>query len=228
MGRFLIAQADAGGAAEVRWDDRRHTIAATGEAGHPARLAPSPVLSAAEDQVRGAEITIIAPSTRVESDLLAVRLLLAEPDLEPPVKGAPEILLVGNALPVSGTQDEQVVRLAMLANAGAMDTVALKPQQVEPAERFLRVHAELVQVDPVDGTDMPAEFAKTASRVKSLLVGSDLKQAFTQLYRLQKGLAKSESVGRPEWLCYLALAHVLAGVGGPVADDVMTAAWQQI
>ena len=228
MGRFLVATADPGGAAEVPWDDRRRTIVTAGHAGELVRLAPSSLLSAAEERVRGAELTVVAPSTRVESDLLALRLLLAEPDIEPPVKSAPEILLVGNTLPVKEEVDDGVLRLAMLVNAGALDTVALKPQQIEPAERFLRAHAALSRIDPVAGSTVAPDVGKTASRVKSLLGALDLKQAFTHLYRMQKGLTKSENVGQPDLLCYLALAHVLAGVSGPYDEETLTATWQQI
>lgn len=59
------------------------------------------------------------------------------------------------------------------------------------------------------------------AKTKNLLVRKDLKQAFTHLYRLQKGLSKNDRVGRQDFLHYLAVAHVLAGVEARHAEKTL-------
>jgi leucyl-tRNA synthetase len=229
MGKFAIAQVDQAGAAEVRWDPARRTLAQSGgRPGEALRLSVSPVLAAADERVRAAEILVIAPSSRVESDLLALRLLLAEPDVKPVVKAAPDVLVVGKTLPVDVTADDEVLHLAMLVNAGLLDTVALKPQYIEPCERFRRVHEDLVRAEPAAGAPGAAGFAKSAARVKGLLTSWDFKQAFTHLYRLQKTLAKTDNPAEQDLASYFALAYGLAGLDAPDAAENLAATWQQI
>lgn len=241
MGRFVIARIGSaeteGGTAEsgteVPWDARRRTVAVAPSAEAPSavRLALSSVLSAVEEHVRAAELTVVTPSTRVENDLLALRLLLAEPGIEPPVKLAPDVVVVSNAQLAKGVDEsvgQDVLALALLVNAGPLDTLSVKPQHIEPCERFLKAHEALAGREAVAGQEVSAEVAKAAGQIKGLLVRQDLKQAFTQLYRLQKTLAKAESLGEPDLLHYGTLAHVLAGVGIPYGEAELAAAWQKI
>lgn len=229
MGAFTVATIAKTGPTEVPWDHRRRTVAAFGEQGDSARLATSPVLAGVEERVREADVlTVVLPSTRVENDLLALRLLLAEPNIEPAVKNSPEVIVVGNVLPVPGVTSDAALCLALLVNAGPLDTLALKPQQIEPCERFLKVHESLAAAEPVAGEAVSPDVAKAAAQIKGQLVRQDPKQAFTQLYRLQKSIAKTESLGEQDLLRYLTLAHVLAGTDTPYAVETMVAAWQQI
>jgi leucyl-tRNA synthetase len=229
LGTFRVARAEPDGPVKLGWDPGRRTVA-TDPTDDRLRLSPSSVLGAVEEPVREADLTVVAPSTLVETDLLAVRLLLAEPDIEPPVKRVPGVVVVGNVVPTTHEIHEvgfDVLRLALLVNGAALDTVSLKPQQVEPCRRFFEVHAELVGTARPEGRDASPEVDKAAGRVKDLLVRGDLKQAFTQLYRLQKGLAKSGSPGEQDFLRYLALAYVLAGVDSPHSLD-LAAMWRQL
>ncbi|MFI6207971.1 hypothetical protein ACIBAI_16480 [Streptomyces sp. NPDC051041] len=231
MGTFRIASAGGDDGVEVPWDGRRRTVARDDTPGEPVRLSLSPVLSAVEEHVRAAELVVVTPSTRVEDDVLALRLLLAEPDLTPVVKTAPEVVVVGNAQLAKGTAPdtpEEVLRLALLVNAAPLDTLSVKPQHIEPCERFLAAHAALSEREPVAGPERSAEVSKAAGQIKTLLGRQDLKQAFTQLYRLQKSLTKAESVGEADAVCYAALAHVLAGVRTPFEQNALNSAWASI
>ncbi|MGY3205105.1 hypothetical protein [Streptomyces sp. TE5632] len=231
MGTFRVALVGSDDGVEVPWDRRRRTVVRDDESGEPVCLDLSPVLNAVEEHVRSAELTVVTPSTRVEDDLLALRLLLAEPDLTPVVKTAPEVVVVGNAQLAKGTSadtPEEVLRLALLVNAAPLDTLSVKPQHIEPCERFLAAHAAITEREPVAGRERSGEVSKTAGQIKTLLGRQDLKQAFTQLYRLQKSLAKAESVGDADAVCYAALAHVLAGVETPFDQAALNSAWASI
>jgi leucyl-tRNA synthetase len=226
MGKFVVARPDPDGCAEVRWDHGRRTIALGRQQGEPVRLSPSPVLSVVEEHVRAGDVTIVAPSTRVETDLLAVRLLLSEPRIGC-TDGSSTVVLVGNSSSAN-KQDKRALSLAMLVNAEALDTVTVKPQQLEICARFLRVHEDLAHADAVPRTDSQAVPSRTWSRIKELLLSGDLKQAFTHLYRVQKNLAQHEKLTEPDLMPYLALAHVLAGDSGRHSQEAMAAAWQEI
>ena len=231
MGTFQVAAMTADGDFELAWDHRRRTVGSLGDGADSVRLTLSPVLHAAEEHVRSAELTVVTPSTRVEDDLLALRLLLAEPDIEPAVKDAPEVVVVSNAQLAKGVDadvQDDVLGLALLVSAGPLDTLSVKPQHIEPCERFLKVHESLSAREHVAGQDLSPEIAKAAGQIKGLLGRQDLKQAFTQLYRLQKTLAKSESVGEQEMFCYSALAHVLAGVSTPYSHEHLATVWEKI
>ncbi|MEU3370012.1 hypothetical protein ACFYM2_04235 [Streptomyces sp. NPDC006711] len=231
MGTFRIATIDAEGEVDLAWDPRRRTVASRGEGGDPIAVTLSPVLRGAEQHVRSSDLTVVTPSTRVEDDLLALRLLLAEPELEPAVKSAPEVVVVSNAQLAKGVDagvPDDVLGLALLVSASPLDTLSVKPQHIEPCERFLKAHEGLAARECVAGQDLSAETAKAAGQIKGLLGRQDLKQAFTQLYRLQKNLAKSETVGASDVSCYGVLAHVLAGVEAPHAPEELAAVWKTI
>lgn len=226
FGAFPVATVEPGGDVELACDTERRTVATAGGA-TPVRVMASPVVSAVEESLREGELTVVSPSTQVEHDLLALRLLLAEAGIEPPVKRAPHVVLVGNVASVKDRPADDVLRLALLVGVGPLETVALKPQQLEPCERFLAVHERLAQTDPQPDQPVSAEVAKTAGQVKAALARGDLKRAFTPLYRLQKGLAKGENVGDGDLRRYMVLAHVLAAVGGPHLPPSLAPAWQE-
>ncbi|MEU5547923.1 hypothetical protein AB0G85_37395 [Streptomyces sioyaensis] len=231
MGTFEVASVADDGDIDLMWDRRRRTVGRSDTCADSISLLLSPVLHSAEEHVRAGELTVVTPSTRVEDDLLALRLLLAEPGLEPAVKNAPEVVVVGNAQLAKGVGaevEDAVLGLALLVSASPLDTLSVKPQHIEPCERFLKVHETLSAREPAASQDVSPEIAKAAGQVKGLLGRQDLKQAFTQLYRLQKTLAKSESVGEQDMLCYAALAHVLAGVRTSYDQEVLATAWKDI
>ncbi|MEU2022439.1 hypothetical protein ABZ565_09760 [Streptomyces sp. NPDC016469] len=236
MGTFRVASMAPSGV-EVSWDARRRTVSPTGHTAHDGASAetvtvePSPVLHALAEHVRSAELTVVAPSTRVEDELLALRLLLAEPGVEPAVKNAPDVVVVSNAQRAKGADGDvpdDVLRLALLVSAGPLDNLSVKPQHLDPAQRFLTVHETLRDRETVPGQEPSAEVVKVAAQVKGLLMRQELKQAFTQLYRLQKTLAKSESLGEQDLRHYCALAHVVAGVATPYGQEALVTAWEKI
>jgi hypothetical protein len=218
LGSFVIAT-DAESGVEIGWDPVRRTVAGPGgSAAHRSRkVAISPVAEVGT----GGDLIVVVPSTRVETDLLALRLLLAEPALCRGDQSAPTVIVVGQTLPIKESAAEDVVRLALLVSAGPLDSLALKSQHVEPCERFLKAHENLPPVAAGDPTDAAtAEVAKAAAQVKALLLRHDAKQAFIQLYRLQKSLVKSDSGGVADLRVYHVLAHVVAGTDVP--EDAAT------
>jgi leucyl-tRNA synthetase len=228
-GSFAVASFSDEGTAKIGWDPRRRTVAeAEEETEAPVRLAFSPVMAAAEAAVRSAALTVVAPSTSIETDVLAVRLMLAEPGLEPAVSRSPDVVLVGAVAGQTEAADPAVLRLTLVGAADALDTLSVKAQQLEASQRFLETHGQIDGLTEVPAGDAGAEVAKSAGQIKELLHRGDTKQAFTQLYRLQKSVAKGSGVTRGDVLAYQALAWVLSGapVGCPEAD--LAAAWARI
>jgi len=227
-GSFAVARFTDEGAAKIGWDADRGTVA---EGGNPRRLSASPLLAAVTPAVRAADLIIVAPSKSTETDVFALRLLLAEPALGEASGKAPEVYLVGGLAGRTDDVAEPTLRLAMLVGAGVQETLSIKPQQLEAAERFLAIDAELATREPGEAAES-AEIAKAAVQVKGLLQRRDTRQAFTQLYRLQKTVAKAASVSARDRLTYLALSQVITGAGhgaGHGADPAtLAAAWQAI
>ncbi|HET8659243.1 MAG TPA: hypothetical protein VFM55_09625 [Micromonosporaceae bacterium] len=235
MGPFRIAELRPDGVpgtetvVGVAWDERRGTVAAGPDATGTARISVSPVLAAADPQVRGAtSVELVTPSTSVETDLLAARLLLAEPELSPQVEQVPVAHPVGTVAGQVAGVDPDTLRLTLLTAAAATETLPVKSQQVEAAQRFLEVHGKVAGLVPTGETAMSPEVAKAARQVKDLLQRRDTKQAFTHLYRLQKTVAKGAAVSRGDLGAYEVLSHVLAGAQVPLAGPALAEAWQRI
>lgn len=191
-----------------------------------AELDRDPLLAVVAQQPAD-RIELVAATAGIDAGLLAVRLLLAEP-------GRPwvEELSVGvsTVAGVTGTLPAELspaaVELALLAGGAAADPLAIKPPLVESVERFVRTHAELVAAEPAAG---PAdEDDKAAAGIRNLLIAGDTRQAFTQLYRLQKELAKADRPSEPALLRYCTLSYLLAGLAGPYPSEQLGAAWQQL
>lgn len=225
FGAFRVGSLDASGTSQVQWDPLRRTVAGPGSVGERVALSGAPALSAVEETVRTSDIVIVVPTSRVENDLLALRLILAEPGLGPVSAGEPDVVLVGNAQAVQGQATEGALQLALLTNANPLDTVALKPQQLEQCEQFVKIHQDLAVTSAGTG-EASTDIIKSASQIKAMLTRRDFKQAFTQLYRLQKRLAKSEVISQSDLTSYLALAHALAGISGPEPAESLAVAWQ--
>jgi hypothetical protein len=224
-GSFAVAVFAPDSPHTVHWDRRRRTVSATGH-GVPVRVSSSAALAAVEPTARQADLCVVAPSSVAESELLALRLLLAEPHLGPLPRQAPDVVLVG---PVAGHEDglaRDILELAVLTGADPRETLSLKAQQTETAERFLRTHAELVGSAEETAGEADKATLKAAVQMKSALRQRNIKLAFTHLYRMQKSLAKSQAPLSGALTVYEAFAHVLAGLPGRRTDAQLTRAWQ--
>lgn len=222
-GSFAVATFTDDGECALVWDPERRTVADTGTA---AAASTSAVLAAAEAAVREADLSVVVPSTAIESSLLALRLLLAEPALGPLRGTAPEIVTVGRVAATAEEIDDDVLALALLTGADARETLALKAPALDTARRFLHAHSQLVATS---GTGAGGDAVpKEAAQVKGLLLGRDTKQAFTSLYRLQKSLTKADAVPESSLAAYEALAWVLAGLPGRRGTEAAREAWERI
>jgi hypothetical protein len=229
FGAFTIAETGADGAYEIAWDPRRATLAGAEQAGAASlKMAISPVLAAADPRVRSSSLTVVAPSTSAEADLLALRLLLAEPGLQPGFDGAPAVHMIGPVVGQTDGSDPDVLRLALLTAADRTETLSVKAQQLEAAQRFLAGHAAIAEVAATADTSVTADLAGAARQVRDLLQRHDTKQAFTQLYRLQKTVAKSSALTAGDVSVYEVLAYTLTGVPVSLSGAALAAAWQRI
>lgn len=226
-GAFAVAAFTPDGPHKVHWDGARRTVSDTGPA-VPARISSSPVLAAAEPAVRQADLCVVTPSSAAESQLLALRLLLAEPHLSPLPQQAPDVLLVG---PVAGQADHlarDVLALAVLTGADPGETLSLKAQQTDTAQRFLRTHAELVESAEETAGEADEATLKAAAQIKTALRQRNTKHAFTHLYRLQKSLTKTRTPLSGSLTVYEALAHILTGLPGRRPESQLTKTWQLV
>ncbi|MFK8905683.1 hypothetical protein [Streptomyces sp. YS-3] len=226
-GSFAVAAFVPEGPHTVQWDRERRTVSHAGH-GIPVRVSPSAVLAVVDPTARQAELCVVAPSSTVESELLALRLLLAEPHLGPLPQQAPDVVLVG---PVAGKGDgltPDVLELAVLVGADPQETLSLKPQQTETAQRFLRTHTELLASPQETPGDADNGTLQAAAQIKSALRQRNVKQAFTHLYRLQKSLAKSQAPLSGALTVYETLAHALAGLPGRPTDAQLGRTWQLV
>ncbi|SCK09883.1 class I tRNA ligase family protein [Streptomyces sp. WMMB 322] len=229
-GSFAVATFTAEGAEKIHWDQERRTVVSAGQqdGGSLVQVNPRAILAALDPMTRQAELSVVGPSSAIESDLLALRLLLAEPESGPMPERAPDVVLVGQVTGKSDGVEQDVLELTMLTAAAAQETLSIKPQQLETAQRFLDVHAALAELGQVPDGDAEAATAKAAGQVKNLLQRGDTKQAFTHLYRLQKTLAKGDTPVEGALVAYEALAWVVAGLNSRYSPDQLGAAWERI
>jgi hypothetical protein len=228
VGSFRVAGAAVGGT-PIRWDNARNTIAQGGADGAvDLAVAGSPALAILEPEYRGADLEVVAPSAVADSELLMLRLLLAEPGIEESAEEGRGVVLVGGVAGKTDHVADDVLALTLLVGAAASDTLSVKPQLLEPSERFLQTHEKLLQDGSAPEQPVSGETAKAAAQVKGLIQRQDTKQAFTQLYRLQKALAKSEAVGEEDLRRYAVLAYVLTGAPSRYSEPELADAWQQI
>lgn len=230
VGSFSVASFAADGPDEIHWDRDRRTVATPGPetVGMPARVSGGAVLAVLDPTTREAELNVVAPSSAIESDLLALRLLLAEPRLGPASGRTPDVLLVGTVTGKSDGVRQDLLELTLLTAAAAQDSLPVKPQQVETAERFLTTHATLTASEQVPEGGADAAVKKAAGQIKTLLQNRDTKQAFAHLYRLQKTLAKGETPPRGARVVYAALAWVMAGLPSRYVQEELTEAWHLV
>ncbi|MCX4827001.1 class I tRNA ligase family protein [Streptomyces sp. NBC_01142] len=227
-GSFTVAAFTADGPDKIHWDQERRTVTAAGQesSGSPAQVSPAAVLAVLDPATREAELSVVAPSSAIESDLLALRLLLAEPGLGPTPERAPDVLLVGTVTGKSDGVGQDVLELALLTAAAPQETLPVKTQQLETAQRFLAAHTTLTELDHIPEGDADAATTKAAGQIKTLLQRKDTKQAFTHLYRLQKTLAKGGTPLSGTLALYEALAWVIAGLPTRSSQDQLSDAWQ--
>lgn len=224
VGFFHIGEILADGGVQVGWDPVRNTVAD----GERVSVRVSSIVAAVEPEVRGSAVEVVAPSTVAESDLFGLRLILAEPTLHPTPGATPQVHLVGGVAGQPADTEAEAVRLALITTANLTETVSLKAQQIESAQRFLDLHAKVVAPAGPEATEAAAEVVKGAGSIKGLMLRGDLKQAFTQLYRLQKTIAKDSAATGSDVAIYHALAFVLTGVEVPLDDAAIALTWEGI
>lgn len=185
------------------------------------RVDDAELVAAAASIVDRAELVLVAPAAERAGQLLALRLLRTD------LGGRPleaDVVLVQKVQESKLDPPPEVRRLVLATGADPNQVVVVKQQAVEQAERFLRVHAELLE-RAAGGAGPPAAGGppKPVAGAKAALASGALGRAFSATYKLQKDLAKGGAPPAAE-AGYFALAYALAGLEPPPGLDV-EAAW---
>jgi leucyl-tRNA synthetase len=218
-GRRRVARLVPDPSGDLRWDEVRGRLSEAG-AGVPVRAEETELLAALSTLGRGAGTTLVCPAAEQAEELLFLRLLVL--DLHG-VPLAPErILLVQKVQEAKLPAPPEVLRLGVLVGAPLQQVAVVKQQVVEQVQRFLRVHAELVQAWPARVTDSATAPPKAVQQARTALLEGDPARAFAALGPLQKQLGGQPPEQRDESALagYLATAHVLAGLDLPAGFDL--------
>jgi leucyl-tRNA synthetase len=223
-GRVKLAELSPDPEGDLAWDPARRRLAAAAGSGAGAqgvRLAAEEVLELALALDPGEAAGVVCPAGEQAKGLLALRLLAF--DLHGSPLTASPLLLVQKAQAGGPEASPEVVRLALLVGAPVGQVAVLKQQVLEQAQKFLRVHADLLaaapDLDRLDGGEAaPAALAK----VKEAIQKGDSARAFSFLQQQQKQLASLPAEGRGAGgglAAYFAAAGLVAGLSAPARLD---------
>jgi leucyl-tRNA synthetase len=219
-GRVKLGELSPDPSGELAWDPVRRRLTPAAEAAPGARgvrLAAEEVLTLTLSAP--VPVGVVCQAGEQAKGLLALRLLAFD------LYGAPftasPLLLVQKAQAGGPEASPEAVRLALLVGAPAGQVAVLKQQVLEQAQKFLRVHGELLAAAPPEldsGDASPAALAK----VKEATLKGDSARAFSFLQQQQKQLAALPPEGRSAGdglAAYFAGASMVAGLPGPARLD---------
>jgi hypothetical protein len=218
-GRVKLGELSPDPAGDLAWDPalRRVTPAAGAPPGaRPVRLAAEEVLSLA--LLACGPVSLVCQAGEQAKGLLALRLLAC--DLHGAPLAAAPLLLVQKAQASGPEASPEVARLALLTGAPAGQVAVLKQQVLEQAQKFLRVHGELLAAAPPElhGADTADAAPSALAKVKEAIGKGDSARAFSFLQQQQKQLASlpPEARGAGAGLAaYFAAAAMVAGLPVP-------------
>jgi len=166
----------------------------------------------------GGPITVVAPATATERELVLVPLLLHDLGAAASFEA---VHVVQRADAAGPARESACATEAALVSARPADVGVVRQQLVEQVERFCRQHEQLLASgEPAGGPAPPA-----VRTVAAALEQADLPRAFSQLYAIQKQLLAG-SGGSPALVRgYQAASHVLFGLPLP-AGIAPSEAWR--
>lgn len=186
----------------------------------PMSLADAPLLDTALSIDPGVKLHLLSTATAKTAELLFLRLLYYDLVGEP--LRVAELTLVQRVQASKAEGDADILSVACLASSSPNQVVVLKQQVLDQAQRFLRVHGELLEkAGEVALTQEDDQSAKTLTKIKKGILAGDPSRAFQLIYVLQKQLAKGEAAsGGAAISGYFALAHLLFGLKYPPTVDL--------
>jgi hypothetical protein len=217
-GRVRIGALVADREGDLAWDGARRRLAPadaahTGDTAARVRCAAEEVLALALD-IGDRPVSIVCAAGEQAKSLLALRLLAF--DLHGRPLAAAPLVLVQKAQAGGPAASPEVTRLALLVGAPAGQVAVLKQQVVEQAQRFVRLHSELLAAAPPE-LETPSAGPKALSKVKEAILAGDPARAFSFLQQQQKQLAAlppEKRDGESGLAAYLAAACVVTGLPG--------------
>jgi hypothetical protein len=228
IGRQKIGRLVPDPAGELAWSAARSAVLpAGGEAPgvERVRLTEADLLAAvlaAGAAGPGSRPLLACPAGEQAGELLALRLLFHDLTGRPLALDA--LFLLQKVQESKVEAAPEVVRLAALVGAPIQQVAVIKQQTVEQAQRFLRVHQELLGQAGDAATPTGATAGESAARAfaktKAAVLEGDPAKAFALLQQAQKQLRDQPAEGRAGALPgYFALAQVVAGVETPPGFD---------
>lgn len=208
---------------ELAWEPVRRRLAAP-EAAAPGasrvRVEEAELLAAATTVTHGD--TLVCPAAEQKEALLFLRLLAF--DLQGQALKPAEVVTVQKVQEMGTEAEPRILRLGALLGAAPDQVATLRQQVVEQAQRFLRVHGELVAVIAEASLSEAADSPRALQGVKAALAAGDPSRAFNLLSKVQKELAalpRQELVASLLAPGYFAAAWVLAGLEPPLGLDLV-------
>lgn len=109
-----------------------------------------------------------------------------------------------------GVVDTPAARLAYIGAGAADESVSLKPEMIEQAERFVDNLAQMLYPADLSEKDL-SKGAKRCVQIIAQLRHGDTHHAYRELYKLQRDLRKGQGVGKADQLAFAGLAYVFTG-----------------
>lgn len=217
LGRAPLAVLSADPAGEVRWAPalraRSLTEAADGTAAVSVSVEPTPLLTAVAEYAAGAA-TLVSSSEAVAADLLWLRLLTLDVEVESPPVAVLPVARVGSAQSVEPKWLD-----GSLLVAGRMDeTVSVKAQLGEQIGRIAGDHETAAAAS---GEPEPTA-SKAAVKICAALSAADFPGAFGLAAATAKTVRRGGAIGESERNAFLAALHVLFGL--PLPENFSRAA----
>ncbi|VFQ44175.1 hypothetical protein [Desulfoluna butyratoxydans] len=114
---------------------------------------------------------------------------------------------------INGATDSPAGRLACLSSGAPADSLSLKQEAMDQAERFIANLSDAPDLPTLSDKDV-AKGAKRSRKVMEHMAGAEPHLAFRELYRLQRDIKRNQGVGKADMVSFPALAYVMSGKGG--------------
>ncbi|WP_196222484.1 class I tRNA ligase family protein [Micromonospora sp. CP22] len=222
LGRVPLAVLKADPAGDVRWSPALRARSFTESTGtgptSSASLQGTPLLDAATEFAAEAPV-IVCSTDAVATDLLWLRLLMFDLDVEhPPVLVVP-VARVGSAQSV----EPQWLDGALLVAGRPDETVSVKAQMGEQIGRIAKDHATAA----AGSGEQETAPSQAAGQIVTALSAADFAAAFKAVGPTAKTIRRGGTIGESERVAFLTALFVLLGLPLPegVSADALKAAF---